>query len=64
LAGEYQYGVFSLVHLLIVFIAFRLPSLAYTAAAIVLIYAAITAAGAFRLGRHYGLAVPVALIVV
>ena len=62
LAGEYQYSIFCLPHLLILLIAFRLPTLASTAALIVVIYAAITAAGAFRLGRHYGLAVPLALI--
>jgi hypothetical protein len=46
----------------VVLIAFCLPSLSATAAAVVLIYAAITAAGAFRLGR-YCLVVPMALIV-
>jgi len=64
LAGEYQYGVFSVVHLLIIAVVFRLGlSLAHTAAAISVVYMVIAASGAFRLGRRYGLGMPAALIV-
>jgi hypothetical protein len=64
LAGEYEHGVFSAAHLLIVFVAFRIgASLSSSAAWIVVFYAAITGAGGFRLGRRYGLVVPLAMIV-
>ena len=64
LAGKYGFGIFSVVHLLVIFVVFHLGlSLAQTAIAIVLTYVVITAGGAFRLGRHYGLTIPTALIV-
>ena len=63
LAGEYQFGVFSLAHLAIVFFVFQLGlSLSGTATALILVYAAILSSGAFRLGRRLGLTVPNAMM--
>lgn len=63
LAGEYQYGVFSVAHLLIILFVFQLHlSLTGTAAALIMIYAAILAGGVFRLARRLGLGVPGSMI--
>lgn len=63
LAGEYQYGVFSVAHLAIVLVAFQGNlGLSGTVALLIGAYTAILAAGAFRLARSYGLTVPNAII--
>ena len=63
LAGEYQYGVFSVAHLSIILLAFQFKlGLSGTVAILIGTYTAILAAGAFRLARSYGLTVPNAMI--
>lgn len=63
LAGEYQYGVFSLAHLLIIFVVFQWKlGLLGTVVSLIAIYEAILASGAFRLARRIGLTVPNAMI--
>ena len=63
LAGEYQYGVFSIAHLLIVLLVFQLGlGLSGTATTLIAIYTAILSSGAFRLGRRLGLTVPNAMM--
>lgn len=62
-AGEYQYGIFSIVHLAIVFGAFQLNlGLQDTATVLIVVYQAILAAGSFRLARRLGLATPNAMV--
>lgn len=62
-AGEYQYGVFSLAHLAIVFFVFQWNlSLLNSVTLLVAIYAAILSSGVFRLGRRLGLTIPNAML--
>jgi hypothetical protein len=64
LAGEYQYGVFSVVRTLSDLVVWALPlSTTARAAALFMIHLAIAAAGAFLLARHYGVRVSLALMV-
>lgn len=63
LVGEYQYGIFSVVHVSIVLLVLQMHlGLWGTAAALIGIYQAILAAGSFRLARYLGLMVPNAMI--
>jgi hypothetical protein len=64
LGGEYQYGMFSVFHWVVVLTVFHLGlSLRHMALAIVLSYIAVYGAGAFRLARVMGIRRPNALIV-
>jgi hypothetical protein len=64
LAGEYQYGVFSVVRTLSDLLVWSLPlSLYGRAAMLVLLHAAIAAAGAFLLARSYGIRPSLSLVV-
>jgi hypothetical protein len=64
LVGEYQYGVFSILRALLDVIVWLLPiPLSARAAVLYLVHVAVCAAGAFRLGRSYELAPPLALLV-
>jgi hypothetical protein len=68
LAGEYQYGVFSVARTLIELAVWNVPlsvplSMTARAAALFLVYLAIAAAGAFLLARRYGVRTSLALMV-
>jgi hypothetical protein len=64
LAGEYQYGVFSVARTLSDLLVWSLPlSLYGRAAMLVMLHAAIAAAGAFLLARSYGIRPSLSLVV-